>query len=299
MATAGPAPRSELRTARTPSPSAVGALALGGVAAASTSFALALASDHVNQPGLQAALMTWITLPYVFGGLIAWWRRPDSRLGPLMVAAGFAMFLSTLAWSNRALVYTIGQACDLLPAVLFLHVFLAYPSGRLYRPSERLLVAAGYVIAFGLELVGLMFGQFGEDDLLAISSHPAFGDTLLDVQLYLLSAISLAGIGLLFARRRRTGRPLRRSNALMTDAFALALVLIAVLFVLGAIEGPHFETVRRITFFAIGLAPVAFLVGLLNARLARSAVADLVVDLRASPAGARPRRAPAPPVRGP
>src|SRR3954449_9880002 len=110
-----------------PKPVVVTAVALAGIAAAGTSFALALASDHVNQPGLQAALMTWITLPYVFGGLIAWWRRPDSRLGPLMVAAGFAMFLSTLAWSNRAVIYTIGQACDLLPAVLFLHVFLAYP----------------------------------------------------------------------------------------------------------------------------------------------------------------------------
>jgi hypothetical protein len=64
-----------------PKPVVVTAVALAGIAAAGTSFALALASDHVNQPGLQAALMTWITLPYVFGGLIAWWRRPDSRLG--------------------------------------------------------------------------------------------------------------------------------------------------------------------------------------------------------------------------
>src|SRR4051794_41955207 len=101
MATAGPAPRSELRTARTPSPSAVGALALGGVAAASTSFALALASDHVPQPGLQAALMAWITLPYILGGLVAWCRRPDSRLGPLIVAAGFASFFSNPRWGAR------------------------------------------------------------------------------------------------------------------------------------------------------------------------------------------------------
>jgi signal transduction histidine kinase len=70
---------------------------------------------------------------------------------------------------------------------------------------------------------------------------------------------------------------------MLTDAFALALVLIAVLFVLGAFDGPGFETVRRVTFFAIGLAPVAFLFGLLDARLARSAVADLMVELRGSP----------------
>ena len=40
---------------------------------------------------------------------------------------------------------------------------------------------------------------------------------------------------------------------------------------------------RRATFFAIGLAPLAFLVGLLSARLARSAVGDLFIDLRSDP----------------
>src|SRR4051812_23308467 len=54
------------------------ALALAAVAAAALSFWLAFRSDHVNEPGLQAALMAWVTLPYIFGGLIAWRRRPDS-----------------------------------------------------------------------------------------------------------------------------------------------------------------------------------------------------------------------------
>jgi signal transduction histidine kinase len=274
----------EPRSARTPGRAVVGALALAGVAAASVAFAHALASEHVREPGLQAALMTWIMLPYIFGGLVAWRRRPDSRLGPLMVAAGFAMFCATLAWSNRALPYTIGQAFDLLPAVLFLHVFLAYPSGRLRRRAERMVVAAGYVIAFGLEVVGMALGGYGEDNLLKLTAQPDVAYTLLQAQLIALSAFALSGIAVLAARRRGAGRPLRRSVALMTDAFALALVMIAILFVLGASDGPGFETVRRVTFFAIGLAPVAFLAGLLSARLARSAVAALVVELRAMPA---------------
>ena len=36
-------------------------------------------------------------------------------------------------------------------------------------------------------------------------------------------------------------------------------------------------------FFVLGLAPIVFLAGLLEARLARSAVGDLFVELRASP----------------
>ncbi len=53
----------------------------------------------------------------------------------------------------------------------------------------------------------------------------------------------------------------------------------------GLVEGdPAFETIRRATFFVIGLAPIAFLVGLLYARLLRSGVGDLVLELRADPA---------------
>jgi signal transduction histidine kinase len=42
--------------------------------------------------------------------------------------------------------------------------------------------------------------------------------------------------------------------------------------------------IRRVSFFVIGLAPIAFLVGLLQARLLRSSVGDLVLELRDSPA---------------
>jgi signal transduction histidine kinase len=66
----------------------------------------------------------------------------------------------------------------------------------------------------------------------------------------------------------------------------VALVMIAVLFLSGAFQWPEFETTRRVTLFVIGLAPVAFLIGLLDARLARSAIGALVLELRAEPAPA-------------
>ena len=80
--------RLDVDCARAPQPPVLWALVLAGFAAAGCTFALALGSDHVNEPGLQAALMSWITLPYVFAGVIAWWRRPDSRFGLLMVDVG-------------------------------------------------------------------------------------------------------------------------------------------------------------------------------------------------------------------
>ena len=85
-----------------PGPRLLWAVGLTGLAAAVAAFALALTSDHVPEPGLQAALVDWITVPYILGGLVAWSRRPDSRFGPLMIAAGFAMFVSTPPVGERA-----------------------------------------------------------------------------------------------------------------------------------------------------------------------------------------------------
>jgi signal transduction histidine kinase len=284
-------------------PAVLRSIALAGVAAAATSAVLALTSDHVSEPGVRATLTVWVILPYVLAGVVAWWRRPESRFGPLLVVAGFAFFVSSLSTANGDVAYTIGISFDLLPAVLFLHVFLAFPSGRLESPFERRLVAVGYVVAFSLQLVGMKLGGFGPDNLLELTSQPAAAHTLLRVQLVILAGCAVAGIGVLAVRRRRSGPPLRRSLELLVDSFALGLLMIAFLLLsgaLGLVEGQGtFENIRRTVFFVIGLAPFAFLIGLLDARLARTSVGDLFVELRTDPAPAELRDALARALRDP
>jgi signal transduction histidine kinase len=270
--------------ARAPHRRFLWATALAGIAAAGCSVALALTSNHLGEPGLQASLVDWVTLSYIFAGLIAWSRRPASRLGPLMVVAGFTTFASSFQWANLALPYTLGSWLDLVPAALFLHVYLSFPTGRLNRPVERALVAAAYLTALGPQIVGLLLDGFGPDNLLAVTSKPGAAHTLLQVQLLTLSAICLAGVGVLLTRRRGGGRRLPRRSALLVESFGLALVMIAVLFLSGAFEWPEFETTRRITLVTLGLAPVVFVMALLDARLARSSLGDLLVELGAEPA---------------
>jgi signal transduction histidine kinase len=263
----------------------VWAIALAGCVATAIATALALTSDHIETPGVQALLVGWIVLGYVVSGAVAWWRRPDSRFGPLMVAGGFTFFLSVLSWSNASVPFTIGIFFDLVPAAIYLHVFLAFPSGRLERPVERWLVGIAYFTALGLQLVGLLLGGFGPDDALTVVDAPDTAYTLLRVQLVILAVLCLAGI---VVRHLGTQRPLRRPLRLLVDVFALGLGMLATLYLSGAfglISGQDaFEMLRRATFFVIGLAPIAFLAGLLYARLARSAVGELLVELRADPA---------------
>ena len=261
-----------------PSQTVLWGVGLAGCAAASCSVWLAFSSDHVDEPAIQSALMVWMVLAYVFGGLVAWWRRPG-RFGPLMIAAGFTIFASSLAWSNASVAFTVGITFDLVAAVVFMHVFLAFPSGYLRSWPERALLGIGYVTAFGLQIVGLVLGGFGPDNVLELVSEPGAAQDLFHVQLVVLSAVSLAAIVVLVARRRSAGRPLRRSLALLVDSFAVVLVMIAFLFIsaaFGLVEGEaEFEAIRRATFVAIGLAPLVFLFGLLHARLLRSGVGEL------------------------
>jgi signal transduction histidine kinase len=266
-----------------PKPWLLWMIAALGLLAAVTTMAVALTSDDATDPALQASLLDWIILSYIFSGLVAWWRRPESRFGPLMVAAGFLIALTATRRANAGLPYTLGWALDLLPAAVFVRVYLAFPTGRVVGRWERALVIAAYVTAL-TQIVGVLMGGFGPRNVLAIVHEPGAAGTLLRAQLIVLSALMLAGVAVLLQRRRRAGRPARRSIALLVDSFAFALVMIAVLFVTGLFhQASAVVPIQRVTFVVLGFAPIVFLIGLLHARLARSAVAGLVVELRADP----------------
>jgi len=266
-----------------PGPWVLGAVVAGALATAAASTTLAMSSDHVERPGLQAALFTWITLAYVLSGVLAWWRRPESRFGPLLIVAGFGAGLSNLAWADNPVLFTVGQAFDLLPVVVFLHVFLAFPTGRLGGRLERGLVVAGYLVGIGFQVVAMLLGAFGPDNVIAVTDRPGAVDVVTGLELLTLTGLALAGIGVLVVRRRSRGRPLRRSPAMLVNAFGIALVMIAVLLVAGLFANPAFPVIQRVTLAVIGLAPIAFLIGLLDARLARVAVGELVIELGADP----------------
>jgi hypothetical protein len=253
------------------------AIAVAAIGIITGTLVLALASSQLDRLGLRSLLVGWIVVPYVVSGILAWWRRPASRLGPLMVATGFATALAPLQWVDQPMLYSIGHLFDMLPAALFLHVFLAFPTGKLSGTAERVVVIACYVAVLGLQVVKILLG-ITPDSVLAISSNPEVANWVEGFQLCIVAALLLVGAALLFLRRRRDGRTRRRPTALIVDAFGLALVMLALLYVAGALSWPAFDTIRLVTLASLGLAPIAFLFALLDARLARGQVAALVVE---------------------
>ena len=259
---------------RAPHSLVVGSIVLAGCAAAVAGFALSLEGEYGRAPYVHASLVAWITLSYVLCGLIAWQRRPESGFGPLMVAAGFAPALSRLSEANSEPLQTIGEGLLLLPPVLFLHVFLAYPSGRLDRRTDRFVVAAGYTIVFGFDLVRLSLAGAGQD---------AAATMALSAQRASIAVLALVALGALVSRRRSSGRPFRPSRELLVACFALALVGLGVGIVMTAVDAPGTYVIRWLAFGLVGTAPVLLLIGHLRAGLARSAVGDFFVDLRSDP----------------
>jgi signal transduction histidine kinase len=282
---------------RSPNPWLIGAIAAVGCVVPLRSIVVALTNGEVDLVAI--VLLDWITIPFILAGLVAWLRRPSSRLGPLMIAGGFATGLSALQLTHVDALYTIGAAFDILPAALFLHVFLAFPDGRLRSRLEVTLVAVAYSAAIGLQLVKMTFGVFGPHNLLEVAANASAAEAVQHVQLLLLSAICLGGVGILAVRRRHAGRPRRRSLGLLIDSFAVGLVMIALLLTVGAFNGPAFLEIQRATLVVIGISPIVFLIGLLDARLARSAIGDLMIELRTDPAPADLRDALAHALRDP
>src|SRR3954468_3176780 len=266
-----------------PTSKVVEAIAAAGLAAAGISFTLALRGDisgQLGEPLVVAMLSVLLTLSYVLCGLLAWWRRPANRFGPLMILAGFTNFVATLVWAKHDVPFTVGQAIDFVPPVLFLHVFLAYPDGRVKGGFTRALLAAAYATAISLELVRMYYGGVGTHNLLEHGANPGATQAVQKVQLTLISAFCVVGLGVLVVRRLRHGRPLRRSPSLLVDVFGVGLVMLVLLFLSAAYGGPWVPQIRWATFVTLTLAPTVFLIGLLHERLARSAPSDLVVDPR-------------------
>ena len=268
-----------------PKPALLWALGVAAVASCAATVALGSLNEELYQPALRVLLVSWVTLPFIFAGIVAWRRRPDSAFGPLMILAGFVTQLSVLQWASQPFLNTVGQLCDLLVAAVWLHVFLAYPSGRLAGRVERVVVIIGYIAAVGLQVVILMLGGFNDRHLLTVVERQTAAEAVQNLQLLLLSALALIGVVLLWRRWRSLPLWQRRlPTQIVIHCFSLSLVMLAALLLAGTFQLPGFEIIRLATFAVAGLAPLAFLAGLLDARLAKAGVGELLVQLQANPA---------------
>jgi signal transduction histidine kinase len=230
-------------------------------------------------------------------GFICWGRRPDTRIGPLMMTIGFAWYFGTFTASEDARIAIPGGALQGYYDPLLAWLVLAYPTGRLPSTAARLVLLAW----FGLMAVRTVFRasmiRLSTDYDLSIPAEVEryitdltlrdTGEALLRLGIAAFAVVVLVLI--LFRLRGSSGVGLRVAGPILLGGIALAVGIVAE-FAVGAAAGSFSERVvawdigQALTVATASLVPIGFLMGLARGRLARGVIADLVVELGDAPA---------------
>jgi signal transduction histidine kinase len=189
----------------------------------------------------------WLTVAdFVVGcvlivcGVVAWERRPESRVGALMSLGGFTWFLGTI--------FTPALYLHRGPLV---HLYLSYPTGRLPSRLALAVVATAYVDA--------AIAPLARNDALT---------------LFLSSAVALAAMQV-FLRTSGTAR--KAAGPALGAALAFAAVL--ALGAIGRAAGWNADVILWTYDVVVASLVVLLFVDLVRHRWAEAVVTGLVVDL--------------------
>ena len=218
-------------------------------------------------------------------GLVMWHARPGNRVGPLVIAMGFASAVDFLSWDGRdALVWTVGDMWNLLGLVVLAHVYLAFPDGRTAGWSRRLTIAVYawfFLLTVGPRLVHPYPSSWAIRNPLLLWPNEGLSDSLGMVANLGALVLTILVVGTVLDRWRRGSPVARRALAPVFWVSPIALVVNGTFFVARVIGSDTLFTVSTGPLAQLSnfLLPIAFLIGLLQTRLERGSIADLVREL--------------------
>lgn len=256
-------------------------LALAGVEAV-------LVAAGPGRPVWTSEMFPLLGCVYLAVGVVAWWRRPSSGIGAILVAGSLAALLAGLVNTAYPALIAVGQVTALLIVAILVHLLLSFPTGRLSSGWARRLVVAVYVVALVLEAPEYLFTSAPAPyDTLQIGVHPG----LVAAGGWVRSSAALLVTGLTAAvlvRRLRAMAPASRRRLLPLYAYGVVSVVSIPLssVVVAPLLGwePIATFVAQMTLLA--LVPVAFTLSLVRGAMPRtSSVEDLGTWLGAEQTG--------------
>ena len=265
----------------------VAGLSAAAIAVCAAAVAVTLSGSQSSNPAVTAQIEAAMIAAPIAVGLFVWYRDPWRRFGKLLVAAGFALSLTTLAQSSSDLVYSAGRVFGWLAEPLLIYLVLAFPSGRLTTRPARFLIAASVLLVAAFYLpTALLVDSYPTPSpwsscqagcpgnaFMLVGSEPGFIDNVIVPFRETATLILFTGMIAIVAARIRRGSHLRRITLVPVLTVA---ILHALAFIAGIVArridrgGSAAEALASIAALTYGGIALGFLAGLSGWRLFES-----------------------------
>jgi PAS domain S-box-containing protein len=242
-------------------------------------------SKIAPHPVAQSILTALVCFTFVGTGVAAIRQRPYARFGLLLAAVGFASLVSTLHEANGASLYTLGVLASNVVFAVLVHALLAFPSGHLRSTFARVLAAAAYVDVLMLQAIAVLFDPLTRyhsqhpHNVVLVASHSGLATALEEIEAGVAAAIAVAVVVLLTRRVRSATAAARRQLVPVLYCGETALLLFSFGLVLAPLSSDAGLVGFSLGVIAALALPGAFLVTLVQGRLSRAAVGELLLEL--------------------
>ncbi|MGH2938867.1 MAG: sensor histidine kinase [Solirubrobacterales bacterium] len=212
-------------------------------------------------------------------GILAALRRPASRMGALMVAAGLVWLCAELGNSEVPALTAAGLILATLPLAIVFHLLLAFPSGRLRGRASLIAVLVGYFVCTVMQAPQYLFGGGSEGPwtVLQVKDSSALADAGLWAQWGVGSCVTVATATILWQRWRRVAPEGRRAVAPILAYGIFAVLYVSVsgrLYVGIGVPDSWAPWVLFSQIVAVAIIPVAFLATMLSGGFGRTLAID-------------------------
>jgi len=263
-----------------------------GVVGAWVALANAAASWRAAS-AVAAVLVVWIPAA---AGILALWLRASVRLGYLLLAVAMGAFLASLANAAHPVPYSVGRVAAWMIELALVYVMLAYPSGRLTRISERVIVTCYGFAVLLLFLTTLLIRRYPApvpwatcircpaNAFVVVSREPAFIASVAQPVLELAVALLfLCAIAAMCGKLRRATALQRRTLVPVMLAAILHFAAYAA-YLLARRAGVDPVALQRLAWVVLASIPIfaaSCIAGLLSTRVyAARALEVLTVGLK-------------------
>lgn len=208
---------------------------------------------------------------YLGSGVLAWYHRPSSRMGALILLTGLWVFLAGLGNTDVPLLATLGLIAQSLPLAGLVHLLLAFPTGRVHGRAARATVALGYANSLLLQAPSYLFARDPALPHLLMAEVPNLVQLANFAQEAVGFVVLLISLALLTYRLRRASATERR---VLLPLYGYGIAVVLTFLFASRILRPYFgwsaldvAAVQLLLFCGI---PLAFALGALRGGIART-----------------------------